>query len=91
MKNKLSDLHNHLFAQLERLGNQELKGEALMEEALRAKMICEVSSQIIANGKLVSNVAEIIDGSFCKIKLPEFLGVAAGETENRPRLLKRNA
>jgi len=53
MKNSLSDLHNHLFAQLERLGDEDLQGDKLTEEIERAKAVTSVASQIINNGKLV--------------------------------------
>jgi len=53
MKNTLGDLNNHLFAQLERLGDEDLKGDKLQEEMNRAKSITSVASQIISNGNLV--------------------------------------
>ncbi|MBS5783835.1 MAG: hypothetical protein KID04_13280 [Clostridium sp.] len=53
MKNKLTDLNNHLFAQLERLNDEDLSGEQLLEEISRAKAVTGVASQIIANGNLV--------------------------------------
>lgn len=49
MKNKMSDLHNHLFAQLERLGDEDIKGEELKEEVGRASAIAKISHQIISN------------------------------------------
>ncbi len=55
MKNSLSDLHNHLFAQLERLGDEEISGDKLIEEIGRAKAVTGIASQIIANGNLVLN------------------------------------
>lgn len=52
MKNKLSDLNNHLFAQLERLSDEDIKGEDLDEEIRRAEAVCNVATQIIDNGSL---------------------------------------
>lgn len=53
MKNKMTDLHNHLFAQLERLSDEELKGDGLKEEIERSKAVTAVAREIIANGSLV--------------------------------------
>ena len=53
MKNKLSDLNNHLFAQLERLSDEDLKGEALIKEIERSKAITNVAKEVISNGSLV--------------------------------------
>ena len=56
MRNTLGDLNNHLFAQLERLSDEEIKGEALREEIERAKAINQVAMQIINNGKLIVDI-----------------------------------
>ena len=53
VRNTLGDLNNHLFAQLERLSDEDIKGEQLQEEIMRAKAVTGLASQIIANGTLV--------------------------------------
>ncbi|WP_429123365.1 hypothetical protein [Aeromonas veronii] len=52
MKNKLTDLNNHLFAQLERLGDESLDSKKLKDEIARSKAITAVSSQIVNNARL---------------------------------------
>jgi len=53
MQNTLGDLNNHLFAQMERLSDEDLKGDDLKEEIGRAKAINDVASRIIANASIV--------------------------------------
>lgn len=59
MRNTLGDLNNHLFAQLERLGDEELKGDELIEEINRAKAVNEVASRIISNGSLILEAKKV--------------------------------
>lgn len=61
MKNTLGDLNNHLFAQLERLSDEELKGDELLEEIGRARAVTAVASQIIENGSLVLSAQKVYD------------------------------
>lgn len=61
MKNKLGDLNNHLFAELERLSDEDLRGEDLDTEIRRAKALTGVASQIIQNGNLALSAARFQD------------------------------
>jgi len=60
MKNKLSDLNNHLFAQLERLGEEDLTPEQIEQEGKRADAIVAVADQIVRNADLQLRAATII-------------------------------
>ena len=74
MKNTLGDLSLHLFAQLEKLSDDDLKGEELKEEILRTKAIEIVAKQIIDNSHLALQVQKlknnIIDAD---IEIPRML------------------
>ena len=75
MKNKLEDLNNHLFEQLERLNDEELTGEALEEELKRSRAVASISSQIIENGRLVLDALKH-QTEYCKSQkeMPALLG-----------------
>jgi hypothetical protein len=73
MQNKLSDLNNHLFVEMERLNNEELKGEALQEEIKRSRALTGIASQIIQNGHLVMRALKVKDDMGGEIKLPPML------------------
>ena len=47
MKNKLTDLNNHLFAQIERLADEDLSPEDVEREVKRADAIVDVSDQVL--------------------------------------------
>lgn len=59
MRNTLGDLNNHLFAQLERLSDEELKGEELKEEIMRAKSVTDIASKIIDNANTVLDAKKL--------------------------------
>lgn len=60
MKNRLSDLNNHLFAQLERLSDEELEGDALRSEIERSRAVSACARDIIANGALTLQAQKTI-------------------------------
>jgi hypothetical protein len=59
MKNRLSDLNNHLFAQLERLSDEDLTPEQIDQEAKRGEAIVGIADQIIRNAALQIQAAKI--------------------------------
>jgi hypothetical protein len=76
MQNKLSDLNNHLFMQLERLGDEDLKGEALTAEIERSKALTGVSTQIISNAGLVLKASIAVrEGMVGRESMRDVLGV----------------
>lgn len=61
MQNTLGDLNNHLFAQLERLTDEDLTEEQLEKEINRSREVTRLASQIINNGALVLKAAQFND------------------------------
>lgn len=89
MKNKLIDLNNHLFAQLERLSEDDLTAENLDKEIKRTVAIVDVSNTIIDNAKVSLDAAKLlaqhgganweqilpgVEGKPAPRKLPDFSG-----------------
>lgn len=59
MKNKLTDLNDHLFAQLERLSEEGLTPEQIDTESKRSAAMVSVAESIIRNAALQINSAKI--------------------------------
>jgi hypothetical protein len=59
-KNRLIDLNDHLFEQLERLNDDELKDEKLSQEVKRAASMTNVAKQIIDSGRLALDAKKVI-------------------------------
>lgn len=57
-RNTLSDLNNHLFATLERLGDESLDAEQMRMEIERAKAIKDVAGAVVSNSRLMLNAME---------------------------------
>ncbi len=73
-RNKISDLNNHLFAQLEKLNDDELKGENLSTEVQRAKAMSSLASQIISSTKLTLDAMKMANnGEINPVDVPNLL------------------
>ena len=60
VRNKLSDLSDHLFEQMERLNDAMLKGENLKEEVSRTNAMTDISMQLIEVGKLQLEAKKLV-------------------------------
>lgn len=60
MKNRIADLNDHLFAQIERLSDEDLTGEKLDAEVKRGGAIVAVADQILRHASLQVQAAKIV-------------------------------
>lgn len=76
-KDKIQDLRHHLFAQLERLGDDELMKDQSQRfiELDRAKAMCDISQTIINSAKVEIDYLKAIANSGTNVVKPNFLGL----------------
>jgi hypothetical protein len=76
-KDKIQDLRHHLFAQLERLGDDKDMADPIKLEAeiQKAKAISGISHQIIETAKVEVQYLEAIANVGGEIGKPAFLGL----------------
>lgn len=76
-KNKIEDLRNHLFMQLERLGDdEEMKDtEKLETELSRAKAIADVAQVIVNTAKLEVDFMKHCNNGTANSPALTFLGI----------------
>lgn len=78
MKNKLTDLNDILFAQLERLTNEDLSAEALDLELQRTTSVVQVADRIVDNARLQLDGAKFVaDHGGTPKQLPASLALPA--------------
>jgi hypothetical protein len=62
MKNKLTDLQNHIFASIEKVIDDDLTGDKLKEELDRGLVLNELFKTAIANGALIVKCVDVLYG-----------------------------
>lgn len=70
MKNKFTDLNGHLFAQLERLSDEDMTDEQLLTEVTRAQAMVKVSDRIVSAAGLQLKAAEFVAKNGGRHKAP---------------------
>ena len=79
LKTTLTDLHEILFEQLERLSNQDLEDAELDREIKRGHAISGIAAQIIQNGNLAIKALTSKPDIPGNETLPNFLEIGAPE------------
>ena len=75
LRNTLGDLNNHLFMQLERLGDEDLSGDDLLKEIARSKAISDIAKNVIENANVV-------------LQAQKHMAEYKGTDETMPRMLE---
>ncbi len=76
MKNRLTDLNDILFAQLERLTDDELTDEQISQELQRTSAVVQIADRIVDTAQLQLDAAKLISGNGGAVKtLPSVLAL----------------
>ena len=79
MKNKLIDLNNHLFAQLERLNDETLNADQLQDEIQRSRAVASISKEVVSNARLALDADKHRREYGIGSNLPEMLEQKGGQ------------
>lgn len=75
-RNKLTDMHNILMEQLERLNDDDLTDEELQAEIKRSRAMADISAQIVDNARVHIEAAQFqADYNRETPVLPKMLGI----------------
>ena len=86
IKNKLTDLNDHLFMQLERLNDEEMPEEKLAMEIERSKAVGSIAKNIINNGRLLLDSKKHFDELGIKTEQqPEVLKIGGGDEKGHEK------
>lgn len=84
-KSRLSDLNDHLFAQIERLSDESLTAEDIEKEAKRAEAIVSVADQITANARTQLDAAKLFaNHGGAVLPLLPAIGKSTPSSEGKP-------
>lgn len=81
MKNKLTDLNNYLFEQIEILNDEDLTGDKLNAALAKADKIADISKVIIQNQALQLNAVKAAYDFGYKVK-PEAMQKLLGRSQD---------
>lgn len=86
MKNRLTDLNDILFAQLERLTDENAAPDVIERELARTSSVVQVADRIVENARVQLQAVKLVaeQGGDLRKQLPATLGLPSGEPTRHP-------
>lgn len=82
MKNKITDLNNHLFSQLEKLLDEDLTDEELNREIKRANAVSGIAANIIASNAISLKAMTLFENRQIERESPDFLRISKAQGDD---------
>ena len=79
MKNKMTDLNNHLFSQLEKLLDPDVSDDELKKEIARAGAVSSIAANIIQNANTAIKAMSMFENRQIESDSPDFLRISKGQ------------
>lgn len=82
MKNKITDLNNHLFSQLEKLLDEDLTDEELNREIKRANAVSGIAANIIESNAISLKAMTLFENRQIERESPDFLRISKAQGDD---------